>query len=456
MPELNDLSERELEILDLVATGKSNKEIARELFISTNTVKVHLRNIYAKLEVSSRTEAALHMHRQEQAVPREVSGIDGSSEAQELPANPAPAAQVPPAAANLARDRSRSRPDLWANWWSRPVVLLSLAAALVLIGAGANRLMTRTAAPVPEFQVSGVLESRWRPLASLPTSRSNMAITAVEEKILVIGGKTSSGVVAAVDQYDPDTDSWTSLAAKPTGVMDAQAALINGLVYVPGGQRQDGSPTDVMEVFDPTRNVWEAGASLPVALSAYGLVAFEGKLYLFGGWDGQRFRTQVFSFDPDQDAWMARSDIPGAGRGHSGAALAGGKIYLLGGTDGERPLDENLVYLPSREQAGSSPWETAAPLPQGRYGMGTASVADIIHLVGGLEERGASFSQLEYSSQEDVWKVFENPLAEAWSFMGVTRLETKLFVLGGESDGVPTNRNLSYQALFVIAIPINP
>jgi LuxR family maltose regulon positive regulatory protein len=51
------LSERELEVLQLIARGLTNREIAARLFVSLNTVKAHTRNIYGKLNVHSRTQA---------------------------------------------------------------------------------------------------------------------------------------------------------------------------------------------------------------------------------------------------------------------------------------------------------------------------------------------------------------------------------------------------------------
>jgi DNA-binding NarL/FixJ family response regulator len=56
------LSERETAVLEAVARGLSNKEIGRELWISEQTVKFHLRNLYRKLGVSSRTEAARYAY----------------------------------------------------------------------------------------------------------------------------------------------------------------------------------------------------------------------------------------------------------------------------------------------------------------------------------------------------------------------------------------------------------
>lgn len=54
------LTERETDVLRLLALGRSNKEIANELVIGEKTVKTHVSNILMKLEMTSRTQAALH------------------------------------------------------------------------------------------------------------------------------------------------------------------------------------------------------------------------------------------------------------------------------------------------------------------------------------------------------------------------------------------------------------
>jgi two-component system NarL family response regulator len=58
------LTERELEVLKLVAKGLNNRAIAEQLFISENTVKNHVRNILEKLQLHSRMEAVVYAVRE--------------------------------------------------------------------------------------------------------------------------------------------------------------------------------------------------------------------------------------------------------------------------------------------------------------------------------------------------------------------------------------------------------
>ncbi len=58
----SDLTPREREVLKLVASGRANKEIGHTLGISERTVKTHISNIFSKLALTDRTQAALYMH----------------------------------------------------------------------------------------------------------------------------------------------------------------------------------------------------------------------------------------------------------------------------------------------------------------------------------------------------------------------------------------------------------
>jgi DNA-binding NarL/FixJ family response regulator len=58
----SDLTPREREVLKLIASGRANKEIGTELGISERTVKTHISNIFSKLQLTDRTQAALYVH----------------------------------------------------------------------------------------------------------------------------------------------------------------------------------------------------------------------------------------------------------------------------------------------------------------------------------------------------------------------------------------------------------
>lgn len=60
---LEPLTAREREIADLVAAGRTNREVAEQLVLSAKTIEAHLRNIYAKLGVRSRVELARAVER---------------------------------------------------------------------------------------------------------------------------------------------------------------------------------------------------------------------------------------------------------------------------------------------------------------------------------------------------------------------------------------------------------
>lgn len=57
---VEQLSEREIEVLRLVSAGLSNREIAEKLYLSPGTIKTHVHNICGKLGVTNRTQAVMH------------------------------------------------------------------------------------------------------------------------------------------------------------------------------------------------------------------------------------------------------------------------------------------------------------------------------------------------------------------------------------------------------------
>jgi DNA-binding CsgD family transcriptional regulator len=439
-----DLSDREREILVLVATGASNKQIAQQLVISPNTVKVHLRNVFAKINVASRTEAALYAIREGlvQVNNGEAPAVAADDEA----SNGAAAETVnPPVASGEAATLAAPTPQQgrWGLWLTLSAVALVLVAGAVWIMAksAAQRGAPNPTAPVP------TLEPRWTIQSGLPTARAGLAVVTYENQVYAIAGETADGITGVVERLDPTTNAWDTRATKPQAVADVSAAVIGGQVYVPGGRLASGALTDTLAVYDPATDQWSTRASLPAPVSGYALVAFEGQLYLFGGWDGQRYLDQTLLYDPDRDEWHQLPAMPTA-RAFAGAAVASGQIFVVGGEAGSEPLAVNEVFQPQ----GQHPWVTRAPLPAGRTQLGVTSLADSIYAVGGkgaVDEWGA----WSYLPSQDIWRPLESWAGAASARLGLTAWQSKLVVLGGEQAGVPSSLQLIYQAIYTTIFP---
>jgi N-acetylneuraminic acid mutarotase len=338
--------------------------------------------------------------------------------------------------------------------WNVFILVILLVSSLAAIAAFAFSrqsiaLQTQTA-PDPT-QVA----SPWQPLAPMPVGRFGLAAAVYQEQIYAIGGETTSGVTAAMDRYDLISNSWHVQSPKLTPVADVQAAILEGKIYVPGGRLGTGQVTDLLEIYDPRLDRWSQGTPLPAPRSAYALVSFEGRLYLFGGWDGRSFVKNVYVYYPSDDRWqeLIPLEVP---RGFAGAAISGRQIVLAGGYDGKKALTNVDIFQPDLVGSSESAWKKGADLPGGRYGMGMTSVADFVYLVGGNGEVESNTIALVFSPQINQWQSLLPPPTAIGANIAVVNLGSYLFSLGGVVRRTPLDMTYSYKAVYTVVLPIIP
>ncbi len=457
------ISEREREILRLVATGATNQQIADQLTISVNTVKVHLRNIFGKIGVVSRTEATVYAMRNglvsglvvtPDPLPPEPVSLPSEVLIEEEP--PLPLAEAP--AVVLLVDLPRLTPDLTPDLPAPSPH--KLVRPLLWLGAGLTVLLVTTllwfwraggvAAPLDISAVvaTATIESnpsgRWITHTPLPRPRDGFAIAAYdpEGRLFVIGGRASGHAVTQLDRYDPQIDRWVALADKPTAISDARAISLRGRIYVPGGAT-DAGPTTAFEAYDPREQSWEHLPPLPAARSRYALAVWEGRIFLMGGWDGRAPVAEVFIYDPEQKRWTTGSPLPSA-RMDAGAAVVAGQIYVVGGEDGGTPLSESLRLDPSGD--ASARWERIAPMPQPI--IRPAAIAVINSL---LVFDAAGRVGWQYDSAADAWSRYVIP-ADAPVAADATLLNTSIYFVSNATAPIPGTIG-EYRVIFTIFVP---
>ena len=449
MQETQSLTEREIQILELIARGSSNKEIARTLVISINTVKVHLRNIYAKLDVVSRTEAAMWAVQNGLVAIREDTSpaADGPQSAGGPEERTAGSGAPEGFLVRLDAALGQYRGGRFIGYSLLVVVLGTLAWLTLPFARPAQETIDQ------ETYIAELEETRWVQMADMPTGRAAFAAAVYDNRLFAIAGETVAGPSGANEVYDPETDGWTALPPKPTAVTSVQAGVVGGRIFVPGGTLADGSITDVMEVFDPREDAWKTAAPLPLPTSEYALVTFEGKLFIFGGRTGSGITASTYMYDPGTDSWTAKMPMPTA-RSYAAAQEVGGKIFVIGGFDGSAPLAVNEVYDVALDDGQTPVWSSESPLARGVYRHGIAQAGDNLVLIGGLSgsDEGSEIAQLSTTSGE--WSQLTNPFAGVFSDMGIVSSGTQIFRIGGRMNETITGQVFAYTAYYTVLLPI--
>lgn len=444
----NPLSEREMDVARLLVTGASNGEIASDLIISPHTVKVHLRNIYEKLGVTSRTEASMRLVSQGWIY---VPGIETETEAAEEEARPQPE----PLAAS-------SGPLFF---W-QPLYLLS--ALLLSLGVLVTPFFTRPAQSVLNLLSDGdamvvgrpvIAEMpRWESRTPLTTARSRLVLVAFNNTYLyAIGGESAQGQpLAGVDVYDLRVNEWTSGVPLPLPLANAATATDPTRILLAGGNTTGGEAGEILSdrllVFTPDSQQWREWGHLPAPLSGASLQLVGNGLYLLGGWDGQAMHDEVWHIPADSGPgvapadWQVVSRLP-SGRAFAGSAVVGNELYVVGGYDGRKELADAAVYATESEE-----WRKLPNLANPRGGVSLLYDGLALFAVGGGWSQPVDTIE-RFDPATGLWSNFPSPIQGEWRHLGgAANTLGQLYLIGGWS-GSYLDVHLRYQSSFRTFFP---
>lgn len=490
------ISEREREILRLVATGATNQQIALALSISSNTVKVHLRNIFAKIAVVSRTEATVWAIRHglvtletAQAAAERVTLTDaatlpsaatpdavpdaaapdaavllpippltashdagnapptadrsGTASADNIPAEPAvatrPAPALTPDTAVGTTPARRIRPIVTA-------LLLTAVIAAALSLPAFRPFSAAVPAAAPTAATTATTDNgRWLTLSSPrePVDAAALVAYEAEQQLYLLGGRSRDGRSRdLVQRYDVVNDQWTTIGVLPEPLQQAAAASMRGLIYVAGGTRADGTLSDQLWIFDPLTQAWQAGPTFPTARSRAALVAWDGVLYLIGGWDGRTYRSDVVIYDAQTAEWILTAGLAEP-RADAAAVVAAGRLYISGGVNASGALS-STGWLASPADSRLA-WQATAALPEAISAPGAVSLGGTLLIFDPLRKRA-----LSYDRGSDSWNISDLDPTARPSASG-TLLGDRIYFVG---DSAADGQLSAYQALYTILIPI--
>jgi DNA-binding CsgD family transcriptional regulator len=294
----SELSERELQILLLVAQGLSNRQIAGQLDISDNTVKVHVRNIFAKINVASRTEASMY------AVRHGLIVVENQS------ATPTPTVAPPiePVVAVVSLPPTQRR-----RW------VAAVLGVVVVLGVGGVVWWTTQPPVAPVIRQQSSAPTRWARLPAVPNPQPDQQFAVYAGQLYVFVGNRSAQWL----QFNGATRTWQVLTDLPFVVPTGARLWADGAgLWVVGADDGDG-------VWRWDGQQWQRQPMLPADVTVAGVVRVDGALLVLGQTNTAATMLTTWTLAPQDQSWQPGIDFAPA-LANPQLVVLEGVVYLFG------------------------------------------------------------------------------------------------------------------------------
>jgi len=289
-------------------------------------------------------------------------------------------------------------------------------------------------------------------VTQMPEPKKSMAYAAVDNKIYIIGGETPDGISDRVDIYDTVTGQWSEGARKPTPVSEACGAYLDGKIIVAGGKKPDGSVTNVVEAYDVAENTWEVLPEMPHPIAGAGCVGHSGKLYVIGGWDGQKVIQDILNMNKEENKWVKVRDLYSP-RVYFGLSFLLDRLLIIGGWDGHEGLDTIDYYKLTDFSIETS--KESNSLLEKRYKLASVSILDRVYVIGGRGEKKNINYSVEISLEKnDSIRIITNPNNLEWESLGVCAVDKYIYGFGGQFGDKFGKDLYRIRVLYQVVLPL--
>jgi N-acetylneuraminic acid mutarotase len=285
----------------------------------------------------------------------------------------------------------------------------------------------------------------WVARAPMPLPRREFATAAVGGKIYVLGGGDTQAPVSpspsttTVQVYDPATDTWATAASMPVAARNHAATVVNGKIYVTGGESDVAPGLKTLQVYDPTTGLWSLKADMPYELRGNASAAVGGLVYVFGG-DGLGFDTSnALSYDPASNSWSSHAPMLRTGRDMA-AITVDGKPLVLGGYGSGWIPDAGYYRLVQQYDPVANAWTERTDMYIPRSDFAVALLDVTVYVAGGGNWDRALQDVSAYDVAADRWNA-KTAMPQGLAWPRAEAVGGKMYVLDGGStlEYTPSN-----------------